>query len=245
MRIHHILLVCGILLFAQEALSVPTSEVTFMTTDSVTIHATLYLREGTQKSPALVLFHMLRRQRQDWETLARDAVQAGFVVLTIDLRGHGQSTKCGSRTINMKDFSNVDFAAMMEDVRSAVNFVKKEATVDTNCISLIGASIGANLALRYAAADTTIRSVVLLSPGLEYRGLTTEAAMKAYGNRPALLIAARDDDYSSDSVQKLAMIALGPAKQQLYDNAGHGTFMFEAEPGFGKLILDWLKSGAE
>ncbi len=245
MRSQRLLLVCGILFCAARLFSAPTQEVTFVTADSVTIHGTLYLCDGDQKSPALVLLHMLRHKRQDWDVLAREAVQTGFVVLTIDLRGHGQSVKEGSRTLDFKEFSNAEFAAMLEDVKSAVSFLRNEASVDANCLSLAGASIGANLALKYAAIDTAIQSIVLLSPGLEYRGLTTEEEMKSYGKRPVLLIAARDDDYSSDSIQKLATLARGPARQQLYESAGHGTFMFQAEPGLGKLILDWLKSAAE
>lgn len=245
MGIRRVLLVCGILLCTTRLLSAPTREVVFTTADSVTIHGTLYLCDGNQKSPALVLLHMLKQKRQDWDAFAREAVQAGFVVLTIDLRGHGQSVKAASRTLDVKEFSNAEFAAMLEDVKSAVSFLRNEASVDANCLSLIGASIGANLALKYAATDTAIQSIVLLSPGLEYRGLTTEEAMKTYGNRPALLVAARDDDYSYDSVQKLAVLARGLVKQQLYESAGHGNFMFQAEPGLGRLILDWLKSVAE
>ena len=54
-------------------------------------------------------------------------------------------------------------------------------------IGIAGASIGANVARAAAADDPAIRSLALLSPGLDYRSLRTEAAMQKYGARPALL----------------------------------------------------------
>lgn len=245
MRIHLMLLGAGILLLTVGSGSGAPREVTFMTQDSVTIYGTLQTPEGNEESPGLVLLPMLMHKRKDWNAFAAEAVQAGFTVLAIDLRGHGQSVSRGDHTLDAREFSNAEFAKMVEDVRAAVGFLQAQNRVDARRISVLGASIGANLALRYAATDTTIRSVGLLSPGLDYRGLTTEDAMKTYGERPVLLIAARDDDYSSDCVQRLATLAKGPVEMQLYEKAGHGNFMFRSEPGLGRRIVEWLKSAGQ
>ena len=61
---------------------------------------------------------------------------------------------------------------------------------------LAGASIGANLAVLAAADDPTVRSLALLSVGLDYRGLRLEAALKKFGARPALLVASQEDPYA-------------------------------------------------
>jgi alpha-beta hydrolase superfamily lysophospholipase len=243
-RIQILAFICGVLCVSNLVSAAP-QEVTFVTKDSVTIYGTFYPCGTNEKAPGLVLLHMLKHKRQDWDAFAQDAVKAGFAVLTIDLRGHGQSVHQGERILDVNEFSNAEFALSVEDVSAAVEFLRKEPGVDGGRISLVGASIGANLALKCAATDTTIRSVVLLSPGLEYRGLTTEDAMVRYGNRPILLIASRDDDYASDSVVKLASVAKGSVRQQLFENAGHGTFMFQVEPDLGKMMLDWLKSAAQ
>ena len=47
-------------------------------------------------------------------------------------------------------------------------------------------SMGASLALAYAASDADIQGVVMLSPGLDYKGLDTVALVQAF----ALVIAA-------------------------------------------------------
>jgi pimeloyl-ACP methyl ester carboxylesterase len=243
-RIQFLALICGVLFVRDLARAAP-QDVTFVTKDSVTIYATFYPCESNEEAPGLVLLHMLKHKRQDWDGFAQEAVKAGFAVLAIDLRGHGQSIHQGQSILDVNEFSNAEFASSVEDVSAAVAFLRKEPGIDGSRISLVGASIGANLALKCAATDPTIRSVVLLSPGLEYRGLTTEDAMVRYGNRPIFLIASRDDDYASDSVVRLASLAKGSVKQQLFENAGHGTFMFQAEPDLGKMMLDWLKSTAQ
>lgn len=49
-------------------------------------------------------------------------------------------------------------------------------------MALVGASIGANYALRALAADEKLRGAVLLSPGLDYHGVTAaDRVLKALG----------------------------------------------------------------
>ena len=51
--------------------------------------------------------------------------------------------------------------------------VEREDVDETNT-AIIGASIGANMALVTAANEAEIDTVVLLSPGLDYFGVTTD-----------------------------------------------------------------------
>ncbi len=92
----------------------------------------------------------------------------------------------------------------MADVKAARAFLATRREVVPNRIGMAGASIGANLAILLAAGDPTVRSLVLLSPGIDYRGLRPEAAMKKYGERPALLVASQEDNYAANSARQLA-----------------------------------------
>jgi len=49
---------------------------------------------------------------------------------------------------------------------------------------------------------------VLLSPGLDYRGLRTEAAIKKFGGRAALLVSSTKDPYAWRSVKTLRSCAI-------------------------------------
>ncbi|MCP4418817.1 MAG: hypothetical protein GY805_19550 [Chloroflexi bacterium] len=119
-------------------------------------------------------------------------------------------------------------------------FVLQEA-VNGEKTAVVGASIGSNLSLITAVNKPNINTVILLSPGLDYRGVTTEDAIIDYGSRPILIVASAEDSYAADSSRTLQEAATGQAELQLYDGAGHGTNMFNKEDGLPDLILDWLQ----
>jgi len=202
--------------------------VTFTTADGVTLAGTYY-PAGKQGVPGVVLVHMVGGQQSDWVVLADLLQRSGLAVLTFDLRGHGKSG--GSR----------EWGKMTDDVAAAYRFLTSRPEVDGTRVALVGASIGANLALNFAAGEPAIKSLVLISPGLDYRGVKTEAAMKAYSSRPLLLVASKADTYAAQTVDTLHNLATGKNKMQLYDNAGHGTQMLGKAAGLDDLILNWLQ----
>jgi alpha-beta hydrolase superfamily lysophospholipase len=182
---------------------------------------------------AVVLVHMLRRSSADWSTTAERLRDGGFVVLAVDLRGHGDS----GGTID----SSGDLTGLVRDVTAAVAFVKQRPGVAAGRIGIAGASVGANLALLAAAADPAVRSVALLSAGLEYRGLRCEAAIAKYGDRPLLLVAGTNDPYAVRSARRLA--ELDPRAQvETPEGAGHGTLMLAHAPDLVSRLVDWFRT---
>jgi hypothetical protein len=112
---------------------------------------------------------------------------------------------------------------------------------------VVGASIGANLALVQGAEDPTVAAIGLLSPGFDYFRVTIEGRIEEYGDRPSFLAASEEDAYSAETVRALAASALGEAELVVYSGAGHGTDMLEREPDLttrliGFLVL-WLHPG--
>ena len=69
------------------------------------------------------------------------------------------------------------------------------------------------LALRYAAVHQKIPLVVMLSPGLSYQEVTTVNAMRAYKDRPILMIYGTLDRYASSSAPIL-LVALHHRPEQ-------------------------------
>jgi len=114
--------------------------------------------------------------------------------------------------------------------------------VDGTRVAAVGASIGANLALIGCSTSDFCGTAVLLSPGLDYRGVTTEAAMTQMGERPVLLVASEEDTYSAQSSRTLADAAQGVHELMMYSGAGHGTRMFRAQPDLVDAILNWLNT---
>lgn len=205
------------------------------TKDNVDIAGDFYEYEGAKKG--VLLLHMMPATRSSWKAFADTLQTAGFAVLAIDLRGHGESQ---GGPDGYKDFSDAEHAASRADVERAADFLREQGVSE---LHIAGASIGANLALQYASEHQETRSVILLSPGLVYRGVATAPALAALAPDQGVMLAASEDDaYSFESVGTLAQTLSFDEAHQLrtFANAGHGTTMFEHEQEFMDELVMWL-----
>jgi alpha-beta hydrolase superfamily lysophospholipase len=228
-------LAAAVLLFSPVSAGAATSHiVTFRTDDGVTIAATLY--EGVRHpAPAVILLHMLTRSRDDWQTVATRLADAGIDALAIDFRGHGASSRL------TEPAGEAGWGRLALDVKAARTFLaSRPDLVQSALIGIAGASIGANVAILAGAADPAIKSLALLSPSLEYRSLRADAAMRKYGARPALLVAATNDAYAMRSAKELAVLGGGTREIQTLDNAGHGTNVLNHDPDLVRVLVDWF-----
>lgn len=207
-------------------------EVSIAAADELILIGTYYSQASESPRPAVLLLHMLGSNRTIWEQngLPGILVSNGYNVLALDMRGHGDTG------------GQQDWDKSPDDIQRAWEFLSQQPGVDRERTALIGASIGANEALIAATNEPTIRTVILLSPGLKYRGVATEPVMPTYGDRPILFVASEDDAYSANSIDQLAKLATGTVVLQLYENVGHGTAMFAAAPDLPDLIVEWLNT---
>jgi acetyl esterase/lipase len=129
---------------------------------------------------------------------------------------------------------------MLFDVRAARRYLAGRSDV-SQTIGIVGASVGANLAILAAADDPTVRSVVLLSPGLDYLGLKTEPAMRKYAERPALLVAGANDPYARRSIAELGKIGPGLRDARTSEAGGHGTVLLARAPDLVAALVDWFQ----
>lgn len=226
----------------QEMLVTETAQ--FQTADGVTIFG-LYSHGDNPALPAVLLSHMMPATKESWKDFAHVLADAGFQVLAIDLRGHGESVmptlNAQSQTLNYKNFSDAEHQKSILDLEAAVEFLKSKGASE---IHLIGASIGANLSLRYLTEHSDARSVVLLSPGLDYRGVKTEEfATRLHTGQAAYYAAAGDDPYSVQTAKTLYQKTSGGATKELklFERGGHGTDMFFAHQELMWDLIVWLK----
>jgi dienelactone hydrolase len=182
-----------------------------------------YYEPSRRPAPGIVLLPMLRRTHDDWDAAAQHLADAGFAVVAIDFRP-----------------VSVDLGSLMLDVKAAKTFLRERPEVLATSIGIAGASIGANLAAMGAEDDPTVRSVALLSPGLDYRGLRIEGAIKKYGSRPALLMGSTKDPYAWRSIRQLASIGPGLREVRLSDNVAHGTVLLR-DSELMLALVDWFR----
>jgi pimeloyl-ACP methyl ester carboxylesterase len=203
-------------------------EIAIEAADGLTLQGTFYPASVPGQNPGLLLLHMNGGRRQDWNDVAPVLANSGYAVLTLDMRGHGQSG--GSK----------DWNQAADDLQRAWAYLSAHEEVDSERTAIIGASIGANMALVTGVNEPSVRGVALLSPGLNYLEVMTNDAIVDYGNRPALIVASEEDTYAAESSRTLKQLAQGSADLVLYNGAGHGTRMFSAEPELLNVLTSWL-----
>lgn len=186
-----------------------------------------------QSRPAVILLHMIGSKRQSWSRLIPALLEAGYEVLTVDLRGHGDTG------------GEINWFAAVTDVQTWLDWLREQPGIEADAISIVGASIGANLALIGCANDDDCVTAIALSPGLVYYSLKTESSItNQLSKRSALLIASQTDQYSADSVKQLVNSATGDIGARIYAGTAHGTQLFEVSDavreGLITLIVSWL-----
>ena len=208
-----------------KPLTGPLPSGTATTYDGQTIAYQIY--PAQQGSPGIILLHMLRRTRTDWDTVAKWLQKNGYSVIVPDLRGHGQSTG------NWEQFAPEDFNKMKYDVAAIKSVLQNQAGAQK--FGIIGASIGANIAYNYAIENPDVKAIVLLSPGMDFRGVTIDPTRL---KRPFMVVASNDDTYSAATAQEFKNNP--SANVKMYEDAGHGTNMF-SKNDLAPEILDWIK----
>lgn len=181
--------------------------------------------------PTFVLLHGVAAGRGEWAPLAAKLAERGYGSLAVDFRGHG-----GSGGPSFKAFRTSDAWLMLErDIRGALAYLDGRG-IPRQRQGLAGASIGANLAARVAAAEPKLACVALLSPGIQYQGIGFDQAA-ARILAPLAVAAAPTDRYAYETLQFLR--GLLPRATFLPAAKGHGAQML-ADGGFTRRLLAWM-----
>ena len=207
--------------------------------------------------------HQRGKDRFSWDKFKGKFVNADFNYLWFDARGHGFSVKGqivvenGKATIlddagSWKYFAptgeNNEWNKMTDDLGLIIENLKKtkEDNFDPKQIILVGADIGANTALKYAAKNKEIKAIVLLSPGLNYYDIKTEPPAREWDGRPCLIVCAKGDKESYEASKQLkALMDKGAPddktkiKLEMVEGNAHGTDMLGGE--LDKKIVNWIR----
>ncbi len=230
MRIFLALSISLILLLAPTTAQAPPAPetITRQAADDSALVADFYAAESD--APVLILLHMLNSRRDAWEPLIPDLRDAGYAILNVDMRGHGDSG--GAQ----------DWDAIIADMAAWVDWLARNEHSGEAGLAFIGGSIGANVALISCAESDACRGAVALSPGLDYRGVKPEPALvDGLAERMALLVAAQSDRASSAAIRQMFLNAKGDVSARLYPGRAHGTRLFDSRyDSVSRLILGWL-----
>jgi len=235
--------------------SLPSQRVTFTTDEKapITIAGTFTparTDDRNSRAPMAVLLHMYGEDRSSFTPLVPALHRAGFAVLAVDLRGHGESVEPASLKLRQKveDRDPRLFREMDRDVEAAYHWLIRRPDVAPARFVLVGASVGASVALDYAARDKSVDGLVLMTPGLEYRGLNSKASARKLVSRPVLMLTAEHERGAADELAaeitgaKVQIVGQKPAGGD--SMALHGTRMLGQVAGVEDMIAEFLTAAA-
>ena len=199
----------------------------------------------------LLLLHGTGQRKEDWKRLAFALTRAGYGVMAVDLRGHGESRVSPSgeemtwKKLRATPTAN-DFADMSRDAEAAVAWLTGQG-VPEDSIGLIGSEVGGSIAIRFAATHQKVPLVVMLSPGMRWQEVLTPNALRALKRQiptPVLMVYSEADKRSSKEgpiLHSIAKLAVGGNHATLIVvPQERGTRMFKAQRSLVDQVIDWL-----
>ena len=208
-------------------------QIVLNTSDGVRIAGAYY--DADQPRGLAFLLHMMPAAKESWSAFAFALSARGIASLAIDLRGHGASE---GGPDGYRGFTDERHRASERDAEAAMAWLRAKARLP---LLAAGASIGANLAIRAAAAHPDVAACLALSPGLAYHGVTTSDALPALRDAQRLLLVASVEDAEAAACADAAdASARANVVVRRLQGAGHGTRMFDQVPDLLAEAADWL-----
>lgn len=212
--------------------STPRS-VAFKTVDGWTISANY--RAPAEGKPVLVFLHSHKEDSSIWKPVTSKTDAMGFGRLLLDFRGHGSSTQGPNGETKYTAFDREtgpenNYNKMTEDVNAALDFLNGEGVTPDRVI-LVGAGLGANIAIKSAAEHKDIAMMALFTPTLNAnRDVLTVNPLNNYGARPVFVAASVENARLYQEVALLRAI--------LYHRAGWRNVTFvTAEKGSSSELI--------
>jgi len=230
-------LVCLLLTFSLTTPAWAAERVVDLTaSDGTKLKATFY--GASKPGPGVLLLHQCNRQRKVWDGLAQQLAASGINVLTLDLRGFGESGGIPADKATPQEAQ----AAQRKwpgDIDLAYQYLISQPGANGNRIGAGGASCGVNNSIQTARRHPEVKSLVLLSGPTDLNGRNF---LRNDKNVPVFFAYADDDEFPDSilAIQWLYSITADPAKKLVsYPTGGHGADIFPKHPELPQQIVDW------
>ena len=213
-----------------------STDVDLKAADGTQLKAT-YTSPG-QPGPGMLLIHQCNMDRTSWLGITEQLTAAGVHVLTMDLRGFGDSQGEGMQ-------GEGGFPSFMQkastDVDMAYQYLLEQTGVDGARTAIGGASCGAMLTASLAARQPAVKALMLLS------GPPSDEAVANIATTPELAVfaaAASEDTITPGVADRLQATVKGSqhpsSVAKVYKGSEHGLPMFGKNPDLEPALIAWL-----
>jgi dienelactone hydrolase len=204
--------------------------------DGIALKASYF--PSARPGPGMLLLHACNRDRSSWNDLATAAAARGFHVLALDYRGYGQSA--GTKSNDPRQQRWIADREWPGDIDAAYAWLTSQPGVDKARIGAAGASCGVDQAVQLARRHPEVRTVVLLSGGIEQKSrefIRDSAWLPIFG------AASQGDGGAVETLRWGMGWSRNPTNTFVeYQAAGHGADMFAAEKELQPKVLAWLET---
>ncbi len=239
-RLVPLLLVSALLTLAAWAQQSSTPRVVDLKTTDGTILKASYFA-AANPGPGVLLLHQCNRQRKVWDELAAQLSSSGINVLTLDLRGFGESGGIAHGKLTPRQAAQVQAEDWPGDINVALQYLVTQPGVNRDVIGVGGASCGVDNSIETARRHPAeVKSLVLLSGGTTLAG---RRFLRQASQLPILFAVADNDEFppTAQVVPWLYSISSNPGKRFVsYASGGHGADMFKVHPELRGVITDWF-----
>ena len=207
-------------------------------TDGANLKATFF---AAKPGPGVLLLHQCNRQRKIWDDLAKQLSAAGINVLTLDLRGFGESdgVPMDKATPQQAQEQQRKWPA---DIDTAFAWLTSQPGVKRDVIGVGGASCGVDNSIQTAIRHPKeVKSLVLLSGNTDFAGRKFISKSQI----PVLAGIADDDEFPPSSELTEWIFSLSPATGNRfyhYAKGGHGAEIFAVHPELRDAIVEWYRT---
>ena len=207
----------------------------FKTFDLVELHASFEMPTGVPAPiPAVLLVHGYGEDRSVWNDFQKLLIQRGYAVMSLDLRGHGESLKKNGLAIQASPSWRTNSREFPLDLDPALDWLKSRTRVDGRRIIIIGSDVGANLALIASGQYPEVRTVVAVNPKLD-ESLALAGSAHDFQPRSSLIVVPNQAE--GDRIKALVK---SPSRVLVVSHSG-GTGQWMTDKQIDDAIFQWLK----
>lgn len=145
------------------------------------------------RAPAALLVHDTTKDRSEYAAVAENLHKRGFAVLSVDLRGHGESVTEEFNFSKMdKEKQGVAWTLAIRDLEACTAWLRKRDDVHSSNLSLVAQGSASILAARYAERDENVRCVALIAPAESGLAKDLPRTLKKIAGMPTLVVTEKD-----------------------------------------------------
>ncbi|MBQ7126301.1 alpha/beta hydrolase [bacterium] len=231
---------------ANAAAKFVTKEFSVIAEDGFNIKANLMMPNNKMQKEfnTVVLIHGLGFNSQWWEGLENELAELNYAVLSIDMRGHGESVynkrMNKASWVNMK---NSAFQKIPNDISKVITTIKEEYPKRNyfNNWTLVGVDLGANVGI--IASDKmkiTPKTVIMISPIIETRDVYVPTSIAHLDGVDFLAISSISDIKSQDASKYLRRFAQNNYTDYISKTNSSGMVMLKNDPDIKGIIKEWI-----